>query len=52
MGKRIDTSKQYNPNECLLIGDSLNDWDAADSNDIYFMGYNANSNVNYLKFRC
>lgn len=31
---------QYNPKECLLIGDSINDYDAAHINKIDFYGYN------------
>ena len=30
---------QYNVEECLLIGDSINDYEAAESNSIYFLGY-------------
>lgn len=30
----------YNENECVLIGDSLNDWEAANENSIEFYGYN------------
>lgn len=30
----------YNPKDCILIGDSINDFDAADSNNILFYGYN------------
>jgi HAD superfamily hydrolase (TIGR01549 family) len=30
----------YNIDECLLIGDSINDWEAAISNGIKFMAYN------------
>lgn len=31
---------QLNKQECVLVGDSINDWEAADKNGIYFMGYN------------
>jgi phosphoglycolate phosphatase-like HAD superfamily hydrolase len=30
----------YNPSECVLIGDSVNDWEAAMDNGIEFIGYN------------
>lgn len=30
----------YSPNNCILIGDSINDYDAARQNNLYFMGYN------------
>lgn len=30
----------YNKKECVLIGDSLNDWEAAKSSDIHFLAYN------------
>lgn len=31
---------QYNLNQCVLIGDSINDYEAAKNNNIYFMAYN------------
>lgn len=30
----------YNTEDCVLIGDSMNDYDAAQKNNISFMGYN------------
>ncbi len=30
----------YNPNECVLIGDSINDYDSAVDNGLLFWGYN------------
>ena len=32
--------KNYNTEECVLIGDSINDWEAAMENGIGFWGYN------------
>ncbi len=29
----------YNKNECILIGDSINDYEAANDNNIFFKGY-------------
>ncbi len=34
---------RYNKREVLLIGDSINDYDAAIENNIHFMGYNNSS---------
>lgn len=31
--------KKYNPSECVLIGDSINDFDAAIANNINFIGF-------------
>ena len=30
----------YNPDNCVLIGDSINDYEAAELNDIMFFGFN------------
>lgn len=38
--KDIIDNEGYNRKECLLIGDSVNDFEAADSNGIFFLGYN------------
>jgi HAD superfamily hydrolase (TIGR01549 family) len=42
----------YNPKKCILIGDSINDYEAAKINDIKFYGYNnlllKKINNNYL----
>lgn len=35
--------EKYNLGECVLIGDSINDYEAAKQNKILFMGYNSNS---------
>jgi phosphoglycolate phosphatase-like HAD superfamily hydrolase len=35
----------YNHSECVLIGDSINDWEAAETNDILFMAYNSDDNL-------
>lgn len=32
--------ENYNPEECILIGDSINDYEAATTNNIFFMAYN------------
>jgi phosphoglycolate phosphatase-like HAD superfamily hydrolase len=37
----------YNPDHCVLIGDSINDFEAAELNDIKFFGYN-NSKIKNL----
>jgi len=31
----------YNLRECVLVGDSINDYEAAMENDIFFVGYNS-----------
>lgn len=33
----------YSKEECILIGDSINDWEAATENGIKFLGYNMSS---------
>lgn len=40
----------YNTEDCVLIGDSMNDYDAAQKNGISFMGYNNTelSDENYI----
>lgn len=38
--KTILEEKHYKPSECILIGDSINDYDAATVNNIEFYGYN------------
>ena len=35
----LDTH-QYSPSNCLMIGDSINDYEAAKRNNIPFMAYN------------
>lgn len=45
--KNILKKYSYNPKECLLIGDSINDYEAANTNDMKFYGYN-NENLKYL----
>lgn len=39
--------ENYDKNQCVLIGDSVNDYEAAKENQILFMGYN---NVKLTKF--
>lgn len=43
--KRILKSFNYNKNETLLIGDSINDYNASKVNNIFFLAYN-NQNLN------
>ena len=38
--KKVLTKENYDPAECVLIGDSKNDYDAAMANNIDFLGYN------------
>lgn len=38
--KRILEEEQYKEDECLLIGDSINDYNAAKVNSLEFYGYN------------
>ena len=38
--REIISKNNYKPSSCLLVGDSVNDWDAASHNGINFMGYN------------
>ena len=38
--KNILQKYSYNPKECILIGDSINDFDAANINCMKFYGYN------------
>lgn len=45
--KNILKKHNYNPKECILIGDSINDYEAAKVNNIDFYGY---SNKNLKKY--
>jgi len=45
--QQIMTKYFFNQKECLLIGDSINDYDAAIANNIYFFAYN-NKDINHL----
>ena len=38
--KNILQKYSYNPKECILIGDSINDYEAANVNNMKFYGYN------------
>lgn len=38
--KKILEKYKYDPKECILIGDSINDYEAANVNGIKFYGYN------------
>jgi phosphoglycolate phosphatase-like HAD superfamily hydrolase len=46
--KDLLINNNYPTKNCLLIGDSLNDFDAADINGIYFKSYNASHEVSAL----
>jgi HAD superfamily hydrolase (TIGR01549 family) len=41
--KEIIEAKKYSPDECILIGDSKNDFEAAEVNSIHFAGFNKES---------
>lgn len=50
--KKILDEEKYNTNECILIGDSINDYEAAIINKIQFYGYNnelLKTNGNYIQ---
>jgi phosphoglycolate phosphatase-like HAD superfamily hydrolase len=38
--KNLLFQHKYNPQNCVLIGDSINDYEAAKVNQLYFKGYN------------
>jgi phosphoglycolate phosphatase-like HAD superfamily hydrolase len=38
--KELIEKHRYDPNECVLIGDSFNDWEAASTSQINFLAYN------------
>jgi phosphoglycolate phosphatase-like HAD superfamily hydrolase len=38
--KKLLEKQSYNKKECVLIGDSINDLEAAETNNILFVGYN------------
>jgi HAD superfamily hydrolase (TIGR01549 family) len=40
------SSHSYNKGECVLIGDSINDWEASEYNQIKFLSYNGNEYLN------
>lgn len=44
---------QYNSENCILIGDSVNDYEAANANQIYFLAYNNSkiSELSTIKFK-
>jgi len=46
--KELIEMYSYKKKECVLIGDSMNDWEAAEENKIGFLGYN-NEDFQYLK---
>lgn len=43
--KDLIETYNYNKENCLLIGDSINDFDAAEINNISFLGYGRDENV-------
>jgi len=48
--KDIIDENNYSSDECILIGDSKNDFEAADANNIHFAGFNNESLANLGKF--
>jgi phosphoglycolate phosphatase-like HAD superfamily hydrolase len=38
--KNVIEENNYSKNDCILIGDSINDYEAASNNNIEFIGYN------------
>ncbi|HBT93254.1 MAG TPA: haloacid dehalogenase [Chitinophagaceae bacterium] len=46
--KELIINNNYPKKNCLLIGDSVNDFQAAHDNGIYFKSYNASNDVNAL----
>jgi phosphoglycolate phosphatase-like HAD superfamily hydrolase len=53
--KELIKVNKYNIDECVLIGDSINDWEAANENDINFLAYNniglaAKTNVKWFLY--
>jgi len=38
--KDLIQEHHYNPSECVIVGDSINDLEAATANDIFFIGFN------------
>ena len=47
--QRILESNKYNINETILIGDSINDYEAAQKNEISFYGFNNKSLIEHSK---
>ncbi|HIP34275.1 MAG TPA: HAD family hydrolase [Bacteroidia bacterium] len=47
--QKILESNSYNINETILIGDSINDYEAAQKNGISFYGFNNKSLIEYSK---
>lgn len=47
--KELIKTHAYKPDECVLIGDSLNDWEAALTNNIYFCPYSSKVLNDFLK---
>ena len=50
MVKDLISNFNYDKNKTILIGDSINDYDAAVKNDIDFYGYNEITLDNLSKF--
>jgi len=48
--KNILKQFNYNTNECILIGDSINDYEAAKINNITFYGYNNNDLIQFNNY--
>lgn len=46
--KELLVQHGYKPEECVLIGDSVNDWEAANTNGIHFLAYNSTEELSAL----
>lgn len=47
--KELIETNSYRQEECILIGDSINDWEAALTNNIYFCPYSSKVTNDFLK---
>ena len=43
--RKIITKENYNPQNCLFIGDAMSDYEAAQKNGIYFLGIVGNGEI-------
>lgn len=43
--REIITKENYNPQNCLFIGDAMSDYEAAQKNGIYFLGIVGNGEI-------
>jgi HAD superfamily hydrolase (TIGR01549 family) len=46
--KELLVQHEYKIDECVLIGDSVNDWEAANVNGIHFLAYNSTQELSAL----